>query len=229
MTHPRTGPLATLLCRGNAQIGSPQLPASVARLHRLRSAGTSERCHRHVTCNASPWASTCALGLQFAFCLKVSSRVSQEPISSATFWHYLHFLVQSARIFFACGGQQHSIFLSNFLYTEGRAHLSHERPPGSTPGRWLTCVVRISHLHTTWLLTGTQGDLGRSVNCLTLSVVVALLLWYRRTTSSWCCRRIQAVLDVRATVRRGAGSNCALSLASPIPMCVRVLTATCVV
>ena len=128
-----------------------------------------------------------------------------------------------ARIIFACGGQKHSI--SFFLYTEGRAHLSHERPPGSTPGRWLTCVVRISHLHTTWLLTGTQGDLGRSVNCLTLSVVVALLLWYRRTTSSWRCRRIQPVLDVRATQVRGVVLWIELRAQptiTPIPRCVYV-------
>jgi hypothetical protein len=178
LTHPRTGRRATLFVPWNAQIGSPQLPASVARLHCLRSAGRHGWSHRHVARNACPLPTHACFVLGFAFCCRVLSRVSQVPILSASFWHYLHFLVQSARISFACGGQQHSIFLSNFLYTEGRAHLSHERPPGSAPGRWLTCVVRISHLHTTWLLTGTQRDLGRSINCLTLSVVVALLLWY---------------------------------------------------
>ena len=153
-------------------------PSKRSSPHRLRSAGRLRWSHQHVARNACPLITHACFVLGFAFCCRVLSRVSQVPILSASFWHYLHFLVQSARIFFACGGQQHSIFLSNFLYTEGRAHLSHERPPGSTPGRWLTCVVRISHLHTAWLLTGTQGDLGRSVNCLTLSVVAALLLWY---------------------------------------------------
>lgn len=127
MTDPRTGRRATFFVSWNTQIGSPQLPASVAHPHRLRSAGRLRCSHRHVARNACPLISHACFVLGFAFCCRVLSRVSQVPILSASFWHYLHFLVQSARIFFACGGQKHSI--SFFSYTEGRAHLSHERPP----------------------------------------------------------------------------------------------------
>lgn len=88
---------------------------------------TTMASHRHVARNACPLISHACFVRGFAFCCRVLSRVSQVPILSASFWHYLHFLVQSARIFFACGGQKHSI--SFFSYTEGRAHLSQERPP----------------------------------------------------------------------------------------------------
>ena len=127
MTHPRTGRRATLCVSWNALSRSHQLPSSVASLHRLRSAGRHRWSHRRVARNACPVTTHACFVLGFAFCCRVLSRVSQVPILSASFWHYLHFLVQSARIFFACGGQKHSI--SFFLYTEGRAHLSHERPP----------------------------------------------------------------------------------------------------
>ena len=87
----------------------PAAPSERCSPHRLRSAGTSERSQlaRHAE-RISTGLRNRALGLLFTFCFKVSSCVSQEPFSSASFWCYPHFLVQSAQFFFACGGQEHS-------------------------------------------------------------------------------------------------------------------------
>ena len=139
LIHPRTGRRATLFVSWNAQIGSHQLPSSVARLHRLRSAGRHRWSHRHVARNACPMTTHACFVLGFAFCCRVLSRVSQVPILSASFWHYLHFLVQSARIFFACGGQKHSI-CSHLLIHRGPG------PPLSREAAGVRHPVGGSHL-----------------------------------------------------------------------------------
>ena len=71
LTHPRTGRRATLFVPWNAQIGSHQLPSSVASLHRLRSAGRLRWSQWHVARNTCPLTTHACFVL--GFCLLLQS------------------------------------------------------------------------------------------------------------------------------------------------------------
>ena len=132
----------------------------------LRKAPSARYAQRTSMGQPPPVHSLWACKLPSPSTFKASSRVLQEPISRASFRHYVQFLVQSARIFSTCSRQKHSI--SFFSYTEGPAHLSHERPPVfdtrsvahacrsnlafvlTISGHWcepLTCTHLLNHRH----------------------------------------------------------------------------------
>ena len=85
-----------------------------------------------------------------AFCLRLVE-IAPIPVCAHMLTTCLHCLT--------------ALLLSISTTPRARAHLSHERPPGSTPGRWLTIAVQISPplrfitrpLQQRWWRAGTQA------------------------------------------------------------------------